>query len=44
MSTVTKITKSFALPKLKADGSNWILFQDSVELETVAHNLETQIQ
>ena len=38
-----KLTKSFSLPKLKADGSNWILFQESLELETASHNLEKHI-
>jgi hypothetical protein len=40
--TVTKAAK-FTLPKLKPDGSNWILFQDSVELETASHNLQSHI-
>jgi hypothetical protein len=40
--TVTKIVK-FTLPKLKSDGSNWILFQDSVELETTSHNLQSHL-
>jgi len=43
MSAQNKITKTFTLPKLKADGSNWVLFQDSVELECAAHNLESHI-
>jgi transposase InsO family protein len=38
--TPTRITKTFSLPKLQPDGSNWILFQDSVELECASHNLE----
>src|SRR5277367_1926372 len=38
-----KLTKSFCLPKLKADGSDWILFQDSLELEAASHNLEKHI-
>jgi hypothetical protein len=40
--TVTKMVK-FTLPKLKSDGSNWILFQDSVELETASHNLQSHL-
>ena len=40
MSTTAKITKTFTLPKLQPDGSNWIMFQDSVELESASHNLE----
>src|ERR1700731_2747722 len=36
----TKFSKTFSLPKLKPDGSNWIIFQDSVELECASHNLE----
>jgi hypothetical protein len=33
MSSITRITKSFTLTKLCSDGLNWILFQESVELE-----------
>ena len=43
MSNSVKAIKSFTLPKLKADGSNWILFQDSFELEVAAHNLESHV-
>jgi hypothetical protein len=40
--TVTKIVK-FTLPKLKSDGSNRILFQDSIELETSSHNFQSHL-
>jgi hypothetical protein len=40
--TVMKIVK-FTLPKLKSDGSNWILFEDSIELETASHNLQSHL-
>jgi hypothetical protein len=43
MSNSVKAIKSFTLLKLKADGSNWILFQDSFELEVAAHNLKPHI-
>jgi hypothetical protein len=43
MSSITKVTKSFTLPKLHSDGSNWILFQDSVELKAASHGLKNQI-
>ena len=43
MSSTTKVTKSFTLPKLRSDGSNWILFQDSVELEAASHGLKNHI-
>jgi rhamnogalacturonyl hydrolase YesR len=43
MSSTTKVTKSFTLPKLRSDGSNWILFQDSVELECASHILKNHI-
>ena len=36
----SKLTKSFVLPKLKPDGSNWIMFMDAVQLESASHNLE----
>src|SRR6202043_1348506 len=35
-----KLSKTFSLLKLQPDGSNWIIFQDSVELECTSHNLE----
>ena len=43
MTTVTKVTKSFVLPKLRSDGVNWLLFQDSVELEAASHSLKNHI-
>jgi len=43
MTSTTKVTKSFTLPKLRSDGSNWILFQDSVELECASHVLKNHI-
>jgi rhamnogalacturonyl hydrolase YesR len=43
MSSTTEVTKSFTLPKLRSDGSNWILFQDSVELECASHILKNHI-
>jgi hypothetical protein len=43
MSSITKVTKSFTLPKLRSDGSNWILFQDSVELKCTSHILKNHI-
>ena len=43
MTSTTKVTKSFTLPKLRTDGSNWILFQDSVELECASHSLKNHI-
>jgi hypothetical protein len=41
MSSTTKVTKSF--PKLRSDGSNWILFQDSIELKCASHILKNHI-
>jgi hypothetical protein len=38
--TPSRVTKTFTLPKLQPDGSNWIIFLDSVELECASHNLE----
>src|ERR1700675_5011829 len=43
MTTVTKVTKSFILPKLRSDGANWLLFQDSVKLEAASHSLKNHI-
>src|ERR1700675_1750683 len=43
MTSTTKVTKAFTLPKLRSDGSNWILFQDSVELECASHSLKNHI-
>jgi hypothetical protein len=43
MSSITKVTKSFTLPKLCSDGSNWIFFQDSVELKAAFHGLKNHI-
>jgi hypothetical protein len=43
MTSNNKFTKSFTLPKLRSDGSNWILFQDSVELECASHSLKNHI-
>src|SRR3984957_6835286 len=43
MSSNTKITKAFTLSKLKSDGSNWVLFQDGVDLEIAAHSLSGHI-
>ena len=43
MSSNTKVTKSFTLPKLCSNGSNWILFQDSVELKCASHVLKNHI-
>jgi hypothetical protein len=43
MSSTPKVTKSFTPPKLCSDGSNWILFQDSVELKCASHILKNHI-
>jgi hypothetical protein len=43
MSSTTKVTKSFTLSKVCSDGSNWILFQDSVELKCTSHILKNHI-
>ena len=40
LTTSARTTKTFSLPKLQPDGSNWIIFQDSVELECASHNLK----
>jgi hypothetical protein len=43
MSSNVKITKVFTLSKLKSDRSNWVLFQDSIDLEIAAHSLSHHI-
>src|ERR1700675_2630116 len=43
MTSTTKVTKAFTLLKLRSNGSNWILFQDSVELECASHSLKNHI-
>ena len=38
-----KVIKTFTLPKLNSNGSNWILFQDSIELKCSSHSLKDHI-